>query len=965
VPPPTTWGKLFLSVAAIFICIYAITVVTYAWSVPDIGLRCIFSTDIVRVDGEPLEPEGAAPANAQYQIVAINDREVNTWPDLTRALTDLSPTTPTVQVKVRRTIGHEPRADDKIISVERTVSTTPFGLVMPSVLWFFLKGGLFFVGLLVFWKRPTDRAAGQFFLLSIVTVGAFMGGYHWWQIGRQPFLVLVFMTCAVFLPAVSLHFYLLFPRPKEFFQRQPLPTLRLLYAVPAVFLTVLIFEYFYLRALVVLPESSARTTLISDALATMRVSVCVYLIVAAGLYLGCVLSLTHSFRTTTEPTERNQVKWILFGALLASLPLGWSLYLVLVEPNEFAGGAATWPMFAASTCFTVAFTISITRYRLLQLDQVLNSGMAYFLILCLAGLVYYAIVFVAMLVVGSQVMVKPTLGQALIVSATALVLTLFLDLARSGFKKALDRRFRREKSHLDHALQRMGQTLEQLTGPPDLARRLLDTAAELLGARCGSVYLRSGEPPLYRLVGALGPAPALSELASGCPLVDGLLARGRVTVTTEPWSVAGPAEGQLHFLAGSVAQGLSHEGQLLALLVLGPKRSGAYTGEDFHLLAAFARLTSLALGNAERHQTIEALNRELQGKVEKISEQQRRILALQSQLTRRATVVETGPEDLSPPEEPATTGMIGSGPVVRQLLHLVRKVAASPSGVLIRGESGTGKELLARALHDHSPRAGKPFVKLHCAALSPGLLESELFGHVKGAFTGAHRDKVGRFELADAGTLFLDEIGDVTLEVQTKLLRVLQEMSFERVGSSDPVRVDVRVVAATHQDLERLIREGRFREDLYYRLNVITITVPALRERREDIPELVQHFLRAYAQRAGRSVPQMDDDAFLLLKRCPWPGNVRQLENVIERAVVVADGDLITIDDLPPELLTAAAEAPSEKLSPSHRPDHEVEEKEQLVRALAAAGGNKAEAARALGLARSTMLSRLKKHGLS
>src|SRR5262249_39888433 len=184
--------------------------------------------------------------------------------------------------------------------------------------------------------------------------------------------------------------------------------------------------------------------------------------------------------------------------------------------------------------------------------------------------------------------------------------------------------------------------------------------------------------------------------------------------------------------------------------------------------------------------------------------------------------------------EPPPEQLVGSGPQVQQVLSLVRRVAASPSAVLLRGESGTGKELLARALHENSPRAGKPFVKVHCAALSPGLLESELFGHVKGAFTSAVRDKVGRFEAAQRRTLFLDEIGDIGLEVQTKLLRVLEEMAFERVGSSAPVRVDVRVIAATHQHLEGLIRQGRFREDLFFRLNVLPITLPPLRERAED-----------------------------------------------------------------------------------------------------------------------------------
>jgi transcriptional regulator with GAF, ATPase, and Fis domain len=310
---------------------------------------------------------------------------------------------------------------------------------------------------------------------------------------------------------------------------------------------------------------------------------------------------------------------------------------------------------------------------------------------------------------------------------------------------------------------------------------------------------------------------------------------------------------------------------------------------------------------------------------------------------------------------------------VRHLLQQVRKVAASQAEVLIRGESGTGKELLARALHETSPRAARPFVTVHCAALSPSLLESELFGHVKGAFTGAHRDKVGRFELANGGTLFLDEIGDIDLSVQIKLLRVLQEMTFERVGSSEPVQVQVRVIAATHQDLEGLIRQGRFRQDLYYRLNVISITTPPLRERAEDIPELVQHFLRVYGARCGKPDVGIDDDALMALKSFHWPGNVRHLENVVESGVVFAEGPAVTVADLPPEILgecppdESLREAISAALPAvrTERAERDRRERERLVRALAAAKGVKAEAARALGLARSTLVSRLKKHGLS
>jgi transcriptional regulator with GAF, ATPase, and Fis domain len=259
------------------------------------------------------------------------------------------------------------------------------------------------------------------------------------------------------------------------------------------------------------------------------------------------------------------------------------------------------------------------------------------------------------------------------------------------------------------------------------------------------------------------------------------------------------------------------------------------------------------------------------------------------------------------------------------------------------------------------------------------LLESELFGHVKGAFTNAIRDKVGRFEAADGGTLFLDEIGDVSLDVQVKLLRVLQEKTFERVGSSEPIKVDVRVVAATHQDLERLIELSRFRDDLFYRLNVLPIRVPPLRERVEDIPELALHFLRLHAKRTAKPVTGIDDDALALLKGYPWPGNIRQLENVIERAVVIADGPTVTPAELPAELLVELVQPPGNGSNGHRLAQHNTgltteidyrsergrSEREFLVRALAAAGGNKAVAARALGIARSTLLSRLKRHGLS
>jgi two-component system, NtrC family, response regulator HydG len=249
---------------------------------------------------------------------------------------------------------------------------------------------------------------------------------------------------------------------------------------------------------------------------------------------------------------------------------------------------------------------------------------------------------------------------------------------------------------------------------------------------------------------------------------------------------------------------------------------------------------------------------------------------------------------------PPGDGIVGNSPAIREVTRMIDAVAYSSTTVLVTGESGTGKELVARALHAKSPRKGHPFVALNCGALTETLLESELFGHVKGSFTGAQRDQRGLFDAADGGTIFLDEIGDIPPATQVRLLRVLQEGEIKRVGSAESVRVDVRVVAATHRDLPKLVKVGRFREDLFYRLNVINVPLPSLRERVEDIPLLAHHFLRRYAERLAKKVKTLAPEAIELLCGYRWPGNVRELENAIERAVVLCRADSITPVDLPP-----------------------------------------------------------------
>jgi transcriptional regulator with GAF, ATPase, and Fis domain len=344
------------------------------------------------------------------------------------------------------------------------------------------------------------------------------------------------------------------------------------------------------------------------------------------------------------------------------------------------------------------------------------------------------------------------------------------------------------------------------------------------------------------------------------------------------------------------------------------------------------------------------------------------------------------PRDSSGPPIP---GLIGGGPAMERVYQLTRKVAESNASVLLLGETGTGKELIAKAVHTLSPRGSGPFVRVNCGALSESLLESELFGHVRGSFTGAIDNRTGRFEAAHTGTVFLDEINSTTAKLQVKLLRVLQEREFERVGDTHTIRVDVRVIAASNRDLADEVEAERFREDLYYRLNVVPIHLPPLRERREDIPELVGYFLNMYNERNDRYVVHIDRSALDALSSYHWPGNVRELQNYIERAVVMAPGDELTLDLLPdtlrgipatklrgPRLKGTDLESLTFELvqqglltaSPNETNLHakivDKVERELIVQVLAACDSVQIKAAARLGINRNTLHKKLKDYGL-
>ena len=314
--------------------------------------------------------------------------------------------------------------------------------------------------------------------------------------------------------------------------------------------------------------------------------------------------------------------------------------------------------------------------------------------------------------------------------------------------------------------------------------------------------------------------------------------------------------------------------------------------------------------------------------------------------------------------EDGFSGLLGASPAICQVFELVRNASQSDAPVIILGESGTGKELVARSIHDIGARREQPFVKVNCAALNESLLESELFGHVKGAFTGAYRDRTGRFEAAQNGEIFLDEIGDLPPYMQVKLLRVLEEKIVERVGENEPVPINVRIISATNRDLEGLVREGAFRKDLFYRINVIPIWIPPLRERTEDIPLLAEAFIRRIGLKIGKSIQTISPEAMALLMNYPWPGNVRELKSAFEYAFVTCQESRLEAFHFPPNIVGQGRPGNGGRPPGMPRVTREELQRSQLISALQQTKGNRTEAARLLGVTRVTVWNRMKRYGI-
>ena len=876
------------------------------------------------------------------------------------------------------------------------VQSLPFRELALTFVWFMLQVGFCLLSGWALWQRPYDRTVRVFFLMCTITLGAFVAGQHWWIVGANRWLLVPLVACLALTPPIGLHFFLLFPRPKRILQRYSGWALTAIYAAPIVIIVAAIVQLRHIAALQDLGAEGVEH--LFEELDALRTLIRVYSATAAVYLVFNLATIFLTYRSVHDASEKSQLRWICIGGGVAGLLLFAAMGIGLTRESEFATGAARWPLFLASLSFMLAYSVTIVRHKLMFVGEAVSRDVLYYLASNLLTAVI-SLTIGASILLPQWLRISISVQQALIIAMICSVCVLLLLWLRDLVQHLIDQRFFRENSRLDTVVSQINAAKGRLGDTQSVSEMVLQFCHDGLGIERGLLYLQTDPDGPFHLSASRSVTNADVKIRPSIALLEQLREDGSIQRTSIAGKVLPPEQRLLDDFNVDLIYRLRVSPQTEGLILLSGKRLTGFSSEDIAFLSSVAQIATLALQNARIvDQNITRLNEELNTRFLKLQEQQKLIQVLEGELARVHQPQVEYAESSGPPTFHRDS-FKGNSPRIRSVLKTAQKVAASESSVLIRGESGTGKEILARLLHDNSPRKDGPLVRVHCAALSPGLLESELFGHVKGAFTGANADRTGRFELANGGTLFLDEIGDISLETQIKLLRVLQERCFEPVGGNRTVHVNVRLITATHQNLERLISQGKFREDLYYRLNVISLTLPPLRERREDIAELAMHFLVQSANRQKRSRRNLEPEAMAALERYDWPGNIRELENVIERASVLAENGRISLDELPPAISNpkhatrprhehedsiAQEDTPQELLVPSEssrsqksdtaessprspgRPrSRSTRERQSLQDALTQCAGNKAEAARLLGMPRSTFYSKLKKYRLS
>ena len=835
---------------------------------------------------------------------------------------------------------------------------------------------LLIFGVYVFFRKPDDPTSDLYLVLMVCLFIMLGLSNHLLRQAVMPLVLLLWGAALIVVVPVNLHFYLVFPEPKEAIRARPWLLLGI-YAVPLGFLGVFVWTALELT------WSMWRGSESSVGYARINQIIVAYFFVGFLSAIAAAVSVVHSLLKARSPETRKQIQVILVGAtttVLLAAPVIYGLSRFLTDP----GAASRWPSWVFSGLYglTVVTTallplsmaVAILKYRLWDVDTAINRSLIYMGVSAALLAIYFFIVGIVAWAFGE--VARPSSHVAVL--AFALTVALIGEPLRHLVKRGVDRTFNREAYLYRQTLSAFSRQIVSMRRLEELTQGLCETVSRALGARHASVVLeeRRDDPGRYRKMAAV---PKADPPGSGATSLGMEFTAAIIRWMGEPFAphavmgLQDPPTGAKEVLEALKGLGvrlvvpIGKADGLLGWILLGEKRSGAmYTGEDRELLEALANQAAVGVENARAFEEIDALYVDLQAKVTKVEEQRTEIMQLQERLLDENRYLK---EEIG--GEYDFTEIIGAAHGLSQVMGMVEKAAQSDATILLCGESGTGKELVARGIHHNSHLREGPFIRVNCAALPEGVLQSELFGHEKGAFTGAQERRLGRFELADGGTIFLDEIGEISPATQVMLLRVLQEQEFERVGGTRTIQVRVRVIAATNRDLERAVQQDRFRTDLYYRLKVITIELPPLRERGGDIVELSIHFVEKYAQKYGKPIRKIEDAVLDRFRAYAWPGNVRELENVIERAVVLSRGESLAMEDIPMELQMLD---PSQDVSLAvqkrtgrgvgHRELVGEFERARLVDALDEAGGNKSQAARLLGLKRSTFYNKLRKYGL-
>jgi len=939
--------------------LYCITGCIYVSAKPYTGLYMLTGRRVSKVEG---------PA-AEIKVLSGNPHERIEPGDKIESLDGRRPTDSTDLLKLTRTLQKGQtieiafkKPDGAIHKAQIVVRDAPIPVLM--LLWTCVSAGLITAAYIMYLRRPEDPPARLYYLECVVAAVTFIGALSWQVIYGNWLLFSIFLLCSALIVPLGLHFFLVYPETSSALKRWPRLTV-LPYIPMVVFLVVAIAVIARMSGAIppssLVPITESRYVDVLGGLA-------LFYIPLAVLYLGLsVVNVYLTYKRTTQSEARTQIKWVLWGAAVSVMLL--ALLIVLAAENaqyhEYIFGRMQFMLLLIVLAMLISSGLSMLKYRLMYVDALLNRSLAYVLV---SAVVFGAFSLTALVLTWMVKLITGTQSAITLVIAALAIIYVFRPISE-WVQSWVDRLFYREKYEFQQAVWNVSSAIVSILDLDVVLRRVLDTVIDSLRLKRGAVLLWDAEHQTARVAYQRDfPNPErLLPPDTDDPLLRTILADPKPLVLRELiQDVSGnpdvaALQQRMVEMYVEAAVPICRGTSLLGILLLGRKRSRQiFTTEDLRLLQTLANQAAVAVSNAQTYSTINELNRSLATQIKKVDEQRREILALQEQLLRENIYLKEEIEQRYNFQD-----IVGASTGLRNILDTVKKVAPGNSACLVCGESGTGKELVARAIHFNTPRHNKPFVKVNCAALPETLLESELFGHEKGSFTGAVQDRQGRFEVADGGTIFLDEVGDIPLPLQVKLLRVLQEHEFERIGSNRTRRVDVRVIAATNRDLEDMLEDGSFREDLFYRLNVIRIVVPPLRDRREDISALAIHFLNKAARETGKPIRGIHPDALQTLRTYDWPGNVRELENVIERAVVLADDEMLTVHDLPAEMTRRVALGTSVETNDGLRDQIAAMELESLRRALKDANGNKSRAAKALGLARSTFISKLKKWDLA